>query len=156
MGNIYESRSSFNRAFKEFIWNEHLVSLLQGCGWLDGGCRSLMRAIEYWMEDEPIQTYQIVKNRSCLHSEHALIRIGKCYIDGDGISTYHALYQRWRNVERLSHVYIRPFKPEVEPPNTAMGIPEVPFYIEEESIEIIANALASRFDKKKLVSLMNR
>lgn len=42
MENIYKSKRAFNLAFKEFIWQNHLVELLHGCGWLDGGCRSLM------------------------------------------------------------------------------------------------------------------
>ncbi|MEK4487966.1 hypothetical protein MHH81_20880 [Psychrobacillus sp. FSL H8-0484] len=154
MQNIYQSKRAFNKAFKEFIWQPHLVDLLDGCGWMDGGYRSLMKAFQLWLSDEDIQTYQIVKRRDCLHSEHALIRLGSCYLDGDGLSSYQALYQRWRYVERFPHVYIRVFEPKTEPANLAMKLPEEPFYIKEESIELIAKELDATFDKKALVLLM--
>lgn len=150
----YESKRSFNLAFKEFIWQDHLVELLHGCGWLDGGCRSLMKAIQLWLDNELVKPYQIVKVREHTHSEHALIRLGNCYIDGDGISTYNGLYQRWRRVERFPHVYIRPFNPLEEPANDRTNPPEEPFYIEEASIKKIAKELDRYFDKEALVQLM--
>lgn len=151
--NIYESKSNFNKAYKEFIWQEQLVELLHGCGWNDGGCRSLMKACQIWLKGENVQPYQIVKSKEKLHSEHAFIKVGNYYLDGDGLSTHKRLYQRWRYDEGLSHVFIRPFNPEIEPDNSNG---EEPFYVERESIQLIATALQEAFDKKKFVKLTNK
>lgn len=149
---IYQSRSTFNKAFLSFIWQEKLVDLLEGCGWSDGGCRSLMKANLLWLAGEDVKTYQIVRTRERLDSDHAFVKVGNYYLDGCGISTHKRLYQRWRYEEGLSRVFIRPFNPETEPDWNGEG----PFYVATESIKLIAGALEEAFDKKKVVALMNQ
>lgn len=158
MKNIYENRKTFNKAFKKFIWQDHLLNLLPGCGWNDGGCRSLMKAFQIWLASENLQTYQIVQRKEDLHSEHALIHLGVCFIDGEGLSTYQALYKRWRYTESFPSVYIRRFNPDTEPPyiNNANTIIEEPFYMDLISIDRLVKELDDSFDKQALMDLMQR
>lgn len=148
--NIYQSRSTFNKAFLNFIWQERLVNLLEGCGWNDGGCRSLMKANLLWLAGEDVKTYQIVRSKERLHSDHAFVKIGSYYLDGNGFATHKRLYQRWRYEEGLPSVFIRPFNPETEPEWNG----EEPFYVAKRSIELIAGALEERFDRKKVIELI--
>lgn len=143
----------FNETLKAFLYQENVLDLLPDCGWLDGGCRSLMRALRFWLGEENTTPFLIVKRREDQHAEHAIVKVGEYFLDADGASTRHALYKRWRKVERLPRVFIRTFDPDKEP---AHQNGEEPFYIEEDSIVKLVGLLAERFDRSKVLQLLGR
>lgn len=148
----------FHRKFKSFLYRKDVWELLEeaGCGWLDGGCRSLMKSLSMWLGEKNIVYYQIVKHPNDEHSEHGLIRIGEYFIDGDGVSTYEQLLHRWLTEEWAGKqngiLYIQKFNPETEPVHEPTG--EKPFYIEDEKIQSLANKLKETFDKDHVLSLL--
>ncbi|UOE58144.1 hypothetical protein [Cytobacillus oceanisediminis] len=151
----FNSIKEFHKAFKRFIWSDMLVlNIIPDHGWIDGGCRSLMKALALWLGQENIAYYQLVKGKEETHSEHALVKIGDYFIDGDGISTYYALYKRWRRLEKFPSIYIRPFNPENEPALLINGKLEPPYYIKDDSIQLLVKALESSFDKKNVIELL--
>lgn len=139
-----------SRELNSFLFSEELLDLLPGCGWNDGGCRSLMKAMTIWL-GEVAEPYLIVSQKHHQHASHAFVRIGNYFVDGDGISTRQALYQRWRRAEHFPSVYIKPFNPLTEP-NTRSG--ETPFYIEDSGIIQLIDLLQNKFDKNYILQLL--
>ncbi|MCA1064631.1 hypothetical protein QTG56_23780 (plasmid) [Rossellomorea sp. AcN35-11] len=143
---------------KIFLYRKDVFELLEeaGCGWLDGGCRSLMKAIALWLGEEHITYYQIVKHPNDNHSEHALIKVGNFFLDGDGISTYDEMLHRWLTEElvgiRNGILYIQMFNPGTEPPHKPTG--EKPFYIEEDKILLLSAKLEETFDKENVLKTL--
>lgn len=41
-------------------------------------------------------------------ADHVLVRVGSCYLDGDGISTLDELVERWVTVERVNVQSVAP------------------------------------------------
>lgn len=148
---IFSDERVLHTAFIDFLWTNEMMSLLPGFGWNDGGCRSLMRALKEWLDSPFLKTYQIVKYENEEHSEHALIRIGEYFIDGDGVSTYDQLYERWLYEEDLPSVIIRPFEPETEP--SSIG-GEEPYYIDYTEHKKLMNKLEEKFDKRNIIELL--
>lgn len=147
--NMYYSKKTFGKAFRRFLLRNEIIGLLSYCGWLDGGCRSLMKAILIWLGAENVQTYQIVKEKNQQHSDHAFIKLGDYFLDGDGVSNLNQMKKRWFFEEGLPNVYIQPFNPLTEPSFQD----EEPFYIDDDSIEILVNELKETFDKYKVLFL---
>lgn len=148
-----EKLEDFSYFFKKRLWTKELMHALPGCGWNDGGCRSLMKALTIWL-DSPydVETHQIVKDESDIHSQHTLVCINGWYLDGDGVSTYEDLKHRWEIEEGLRSVIIRPFSPEDEPANRNE---DEPFYLEDEEIKDIVKKLDAAFDKEHVLELFN-
>ena len=152
--NIYASRQLLGEELKDFLFSNEVISLLPHCGWLDGGCRSLMKALQLWLGEENAQPFQLVKDITQEHSEHALVKVGKYFIDGDGISTYTEVYTRWFIEEGFSKVFIKPFNPTTEPPHITSSNVEEPYYIEDESINKLVTLLDNHFQKELLLQLL--
>lgn len=150
-GKLYENRKEFHKAFKEFLWEDDKLALLSGCGWNDGGCRSLMRALNQWLGSDQVKTYQIVKSHNEVHSEHALIKVGEYFVDGDGVSTHDELYTRWIDEEGLPSVIVRPFEPELEP-NSLSG--EEPYYINDNKNQQLIKLLNETFNKENVLEIL--
>lgn len=144
------SINQFSNRLKKFLYQEHIFNVLPEIGWLDGGCRSLMKVLQLWL-GEHVETYQIVKQLDQQHSEHALVRVGEYFIDGDGVSTLEELIRRWYEEEGFSNVIIRPFNPLTEPVHING---EEPFYIEEDVIVYLVSELDKYFSKENVLELM--
>lgn len=136
---------------KRVLWSNDALSLLPGCGWNDGGCRSLMRAFRIWLGPDNVRTYQIVKKPEQLHSEHVFIRIGDRFLDGDGVSGSYQMEYRWRFEERLPVVIIREFDPETEPDHVNG---EKPFYIGDSHINQLVKLLDHHFNKEEILECL--
>lgn len=150
MNRSYTSIKRFNKALQRFLYTGRVIRLLPYCGWTSGGCRSLMKAMITWLSKDNVLTYQIVKNHEDNHSEHAFVKAGNFFIDGDGISTNDELIHRWLYEEGLSSVVIREFNYITEPIHKNG---EKPYYISEESINTLAKLLDERFNKQNVFSL---
>lgn len=136
-------------AFRNFLLEDEQMELLPGFGWSDGGCRSLMRALLLWFDDKRVVPYQLSRHPYPSHGEHGLVRIGDFYIDGEGISTKEGLMELWS--EQCSHpLYLHPFDPVQEPPLNG----EVPCYIEDDKMRVLAEKLDERFNKKEVLQLL--
>ncbi|MCR6108650.1 hypothetical protein HXA32_20475 [Salipaludibacillus agaradhaerens] len=133
---------------KRVLWSEEALSLLPGCGWNDGGCRSLMKAFIIWLGPDHARSYQIVKDSEQGCSEHAFIRIGLWFLDGDGVSGLDQMFYRWRFEEGLSDIIIREFDPETEVDHTNG---EKPFYIRHDHILKLVEILDRHFNKKEFL-----
>ena len=138
-----------SQRLKDVLWSDELLKVLPEVGWNDGGCRSLMRAFQLWLGSENTVPYQIVKTIDQHHSEHALVRVGAWFLDGDGISTHLQLLLRWHIEEGFENVIIRPFKPDLEPAHTDG---ELPYYISEAHIHELIRMLDRNINKKNLLS----
>lgn len=140
----------FGKQLRKFLYGKRNMSLLPDCGWLDGGCRSLMKALQIWLDEENVNTYAIMSEENEEHCDHAFIKVGELFIDGDGVSTEKEMYERWLYEEMLPEVYIYPFDPINEPPSEDGTLP---VYISEEAIQTLVNRLEKRFDKRHVLYL---
>nr|WP_040109381.1 hypothetical protein [Jeotgalibacillus malaysiensis] len=135
---------------KKLLWSDELLLILEDVGWNDGGCRSLMKAFQIWFDSEDVKTYQIVKDSSQWHSEHAFIKIGDWFVDGDGVSSYAQMEYRWLYEEHLPTVIIRDFDPNTEPDLNG----EKPYYVSDEKIHQIVRHLDATFHKENILNLL--
>lgn len=120
-----------------------------GCGWLDGGCRSLMRALMSLLGDAAVP-YQVVRSPEQKHSEHVLVRVGHWYLDGDGVSSEEELVRRWHEDEGFGTVVLRRFDPDREPPDEN-GRPG--FLLNDEKVGRLARLIDDRVGRGVLLSL---
>ena len=106
---------------------------------------------QLWFGSDNVRTYQIVKSQEQHHSEHALIRIGNYFLDGDGVSREEQLVYRWITEEYFPAVVLREFDPYTEPDCTSG---EEPFYISDDGVEQLVRLLDRDFDKNEILDLL--
>ncbi len=150
--NRYNSIDELSEGFREFLYRPENLNLLPECGWLDGGCRSLMTAIRLWLGTDITTPYQIVKEEQEAHSQHVIAKVGKYFIDGDGISITDDLIDRWLYIEKLPRVILRSFDPNEEP-NDTYG--EEPFYIDDNNIITLVQNLDNEFNKENVLTILS-
>jgi hypothetical protein len=78
--------------------------------WVAGGCRILAEALHGWIG--PRSSMWALKGSRYHNVNHVVVRVGDCYLDGDGASTERALLKRWEEFELVPDPYLRPFRPE--------------------------------------------
>ena len=139
-------------ALHEALYEEPAFAMLAaaGCGWVDGGCRSLMRALVLLLGDAATP-YQIVQSEDQRNSEHALVRVGDWYLDGDGVSSETELIRRWYEDEELDRVVLRPFDPDQEPPEHAGE--RSSFCLDEARVCELAELIDAKVGREALLSL---
>lgn len=143
--------NSFHYLLKKFLWSNEVLELIPDFGWNDGGCRSLMKAFQLWFDSDEVKTYQLVKKEDRFHSEHAFIKIGNFYLDGNGVSSHDQMEYTWLIEEGFPNVFIRQFDPENEPDNVNG---DKPFYIDEERINKLVSLLDVNFNKEEVFNLL--
>ncbi|MCA1012805.1 hypothetical protein [Halobacillus halophilus] len=143
--------ADFSYQLKNVLWSEEALSLIPDFGWNDGGCRSLMKAFMIWFGSDSLRTYQIVKEPDQFHSEHAFVRLGDWFLDGDGVSGLLEMKHRWLYEEGFSAVIIREFDPETEP-NHSNG--EEPHYIHPALIRKLVQILDKHFHHQEVYALL--
>lgn len=116
------------------------------CGWNDGGCRSLMKAIKLWLGDAA-KPYQMVTDENIHHSNHALCKVGSYFIDGYGIHNENEKKKIWKEEEGLDPIILRPFDFLDEPDDNG----EEPFYYEEKFIQNLVDLLDQSFKKEDVI-----
>lgn len=146
----YRKLIEWSANFKNFTLEDEQLNLLPNFGWLDGGCRSLMKALIIWFNDDKVRPYQIAITPFPSHGEHGLVRVGDLYIDGDGIATKEMLIDRWQNQYLDHRVYLNAFVPENEPSSND----QEPFYIEDFKIKELVKHLNARYNKNEVLSLL--
>lgn len=141
---------AFSKEFYDFLWTDKMLAFLPGCGWNDGGCRSLMHAVLMWLpKSDLIEPYEIVKNPKHVVAEHAFVKVGNWFIDGDGVSTKEQLRKRWIEEEGFpSYLIIRPYDYESEPSD------EDAYCLTHPELQELAALLQERFDGKEILSLL--
>lgn len=81
--------------------------------WLQGGCWLLAQALHEWIGG-PSELWAIYSEvgsdvlRPDVIPQHVVVRIGDCYLDGDGASNEGELLERWEKVEQLRYPELRP------------------------------------------------
>lgn len=142
--------------FYSFLWSNEVLGettpKINGiiiCGWNDGGCRSLMRAIKLWL-GEAAETYQIVTDENIHHSNHALCKVGSYFIDGYGIHSENEKKKIWKEEEGLDPIILRPFDFSTEPDDGG----EEPFYYEEYFIQKLKDLLEHSFEKETFIKAL--
>lgn len=153
MESTYYSPVIFGMDLREFLYEPQQLDLLPDCGWLDGGCRSLMKALKQWLGEENVQTFMLVKNPEDEHAEHVFLKVGDYFIDGDGTSNFKRMQERWIKEEHFSNVIIKPFNPDEEPSHKQSG--NEPFYIEDHLVQELVQRLNERFSKDETLKLFN-
>lgn len=111
-------------------------------GWTKGHSRSLLRAILNWL-GTPAQPFMLTQNKEALHANHVFANLGGFFLDGDGLSTYKEMQQRWLYERHFRNFFIQPFKSENEPPHPLTG--EAPLHLSEGVIEELTSELEERF-----------
>jgi hypothetical protein len=116
----------------DFLYREDnfkLVSDAVASGWLDGGCLILADALAEWL-GEGAEPYFLIGSSSGADGkpvdwpEHALVRYGDLYLDGDGASSEDVLLQRWAEQEGVEEGWLTPATNELRERGMAGGIPE--------------------------------
>lgn len=141
----------FSYRLKNVLWSDETLALIPDFGWNDGGCRSLMRAFIIWFDSEELRTYQIVTSPDHYHSEHAFVRIGDWFLDGDGVSGFDEMEHRWLFEEGFPSVIIREFDPDTEPVHVNG---DEPSYIAEERIGELVRLLNAHFHRDEILELL--
>jgi hypothetical protein len=85
--------------------------------WLAGGCWVLARALHEWIgKGSEIWAVYSEVGSDVLHPDiipqHVVVKIGDCFLDGDGASNEAQLLKRWGEVEGLIYPELRPVKIE--------------------------------------------
>lgn len=142
---------TFSKELRDFLWTDEVLKLIPDFGWNDGGCRSLMAANRLWLGTDNTEPYQIVKTKHQEHSEHALVRVGQWFLDGEGVWERSQLIQHWIEEEGMPGTsYLRPFEPSTEP----LYEGEIPYYIPDTDIRKLAAMLEERFNKEEVLRLL--
>lgn len=81
--------------------NFELILETSGGGWIDGGCQILADALVEWLGEgaEPYYLMGGMYGAGEEWPEHAVVRYGSVYLDGDGASSEEELVARWAEEE---------------------------------------------------------
>ena len=116
---------------RDFLYREDNFALVQdatGGGWLDGGCQILADALMQWL-GEGAELYYLVGGTTFEQGhehdwpEHALVRYGDLYLDGDGASSEGMLFDRWEQEEHMRGGWLAPGTEELRASGWEGGIP---------------------------------
>lgn len=79
--------------------------------WLEGGCWLLARALHEWIGDGSTMwtLYSSSLWDSTTFPQHVVVKVGECFLDGDGASTEQQLLHRWVTEERVLNPGLKPF-----------------------------------------------
>lgn len=91
-----------------------------GCGWLDGGCRILADALNEWLGPSA-EKMALLDEAGRI--QHVLIRIGRVFIDGDGMTLEHEILARWQDLEGIKGPRVAPLDTRHLTDLDAAGIP---------------------------------
>ena len=116
---------------REWLYREDNFALIDqatGSGWLDGGCLILADALVEWL-GEGAEPYFLIGGTSGSDGrpvdwpEHALVRYGDIYLDGDGESSEEALLKRWAEEEGIEEGWLAPSTEDLRKASLEGGIP---------------------------------
>jgi hypothetical protein len=112
---------------RDFLYREDnfaLVNEATGGGWLDGGCQILADALVQWL-GEGAESYYLVAGSNGVRDfpEHALVRYGDVYLDGDGASSEGVLLARWEQEEHIEGGWLTLATDELRGTGWEGGIP---------------------------------
>jgi hypothetical protein len=105
---IYRSPQALGRAFVSFVnYNQDVYKCIhredpafeggwRDCGWMDGGCWSLAEALKEWLVDAQIWVVFAKYTDRNIRPEHLFVRMGRWFIDADGIVTLRTFTKRWQ------------------------------------------------------------
>jgi hypothetical protein len=108
----------FARDFKHWLNHEGWKFLPEEyASWTAGGCWLLARALHQWVGD-PAELWTIYSEvgsdvlRPDVIPQHVVVRIGNCYLDGNGAWTEKQLLDYWETKEGLRYPELRPMNVE--------------------------------------------
>jgi hypothetical protein len=80
--------------------------------WLQGGCWLLARALQRWIGpgSEIWSIWSSRADRGMM--DHVVVRVGDCYLDGDGASNKEELLVHWEKEELLRKPFLKRFRAE--------------------------------------------
>jgi hypothetical protein len=142
------SVDDFTRLFKATIQSNEGYALLPGCGWLDGGCRSLMKAVVRWLGKDVTETWALRFSKKSKAIEHALVKVGNFFIDGDGASDLETFIKRWIYEEHAPGVILDRYDFDREPAEN------VPFYISDAGIDTLVAMISKNIDKNDALAIL--
>jgi hypothetical protein len=85
--------------------------------WVSGGCWILARALHEWI-GEGSEIWAIYSEIGSdildpnIIPQHVVVKVGNCFLDGDGASNEKELLERWETKEGLRYPELRPAKTE--------------------------------------------
>ncbi len=84
----------------DFLYSEKAFSFIHHyrCGWMDGGCFILARALQIWLGGDLAALIR-VSMRYEQTADHFVLGLQDMYIDAEGVHTHKSLIHRWnRNI----------------------------------------------------------
>jgi len=110
----------FGRDLKHWLYdpNGAWTILPEGWpSWVAGGCWILARALHEWIGkgSEVWAIYSEIGSdirEPNIIPQHLVVKVGDCFLDGDGASNEKELLDRWENDEGLRYPELRPAKIE--------------------------------------------
>lgn len=110
----------FGRALKRWLYSKRGAFDIMPRGyasWVAGGCWILARSLHEWIgpssEVRTIRSWADSEYFTGKMPQHVVVKVGHCYLDGDGASTEDQLLHRWATQERLEDPEIEPEPPDI-------------------------------------------
>jgi hypothetical protein len=107
-------RRGLTRRIRAILWSEAGFALLAryGCGWNDGGCRIAAEGLARWLGQGRV-IWALLDSRG--RAQHLVLRIGRWYLDADGVSSEAELIARWAKFEGVTQARLAPAGPDALP-----------------------------------------
>lgn len=79
--------------------------------WIAGGCWILAEALQAWIGPGAVK-WSIHSQEVPGRIQHVVVKVGHCFLDGDGASSEEMLLRRWRDKERIERPFLKEFRIE--------------------------------------------
>ena len=99
---------AFGQKLHEFFYSPEVFVILGDAydSWVAGGCWIAAEALKRWMRPHA-ELWAIHDAANIL--QHVVVRLGDCFLDGDGVSTRRELLKRWVEQEGVVEPKLKPF-----------------------------------------------
>lgn len=141
-----------SKELHEFLYTEKPLEILDDvlhwcCGWCDGGCLILAKALQQWLR-EPTKLMLIIDDQEI--AQHAVTQVGQYYLDGDGVSSERELLNTWKEQEHIKSAELVPYSELAI--SMARSMDGMPY--EQRAADSLADLLRKHFDRVEVLKTL--